>query len=437
MVGNSVMELSGMAPNVGSEAREKQVFSKIAWRILPLITVAYIVNFLDRTNVAFAALTMNHDIGLSATAFGYGSGILFLGYCFFEVPSNIALYRFGARLWLARIMISWGIISMATMLVSGPKSFYLVRFLLGLAEAGFFPGAAYYLAQWFPAQYRAQIYAWFLIGIPASSLIGGPLASLLLALNGVAGLAGWKWLLLTEGIPAVILGIVFLIVLVERPEQASWLTPEEKEIVRQRLQGEKKERERRHLWASLKDSRVLLLALVQFTFTVGAYGVAIFLPLIIKSHHFSNFTVGFLTAIPSLIACIVMVLWAGFVDRSGRKIFNLALTCLLSALGLVLAIWSHSFIISLAGLTAAVVGTNTARAILWTIPTRFLTGIGAAGGLALINSVGTIGGFVGPTIMGLLRDTTGSFTAGLLALSGFLFVSTALAFTLKLVISTE
>ena len=329
-MGNSVnVELS---PAAGKLPTERQVFKKIAWRLLPLITIAYIVNFLDRTNVAFAALTMNHDIGLSATAFGYGSGILFLGYCFFEVPSNIALYRFGARRWLARIMISWGIISMAMVFTVGPHSFYWLRFLLGVAEAGFFPGAAFYISVWFPAQYRAQIYAWFLIGIPASAFIGGPCASFLLELNGVMGLAGWKWLFLAEGLPALILGILYLIFLVDTPEQASWLTADEKEIVKQSLQGEHKERESRHLWASLKDSRVLLLALVQFTYTVGSYGVAIFLPLIIKSHHFTNFKVGFLSAIPNLIACIIMVLWAGVVDRSGRKIFNLALTCLLSAL---------------------------------------------------------------------------------------------------------
>lgn len=418
-------------------ATESEVFRKIACRVLPLLTLGFIVNFLDRTNVAFAALTMNRDIGLSPAAFGYGAGMLFLGYCLFEVPSNIALYRFGARIWISRILISWGIISMAMIYTAGPKSFYLLRFLLGVAEAGYFPGVAYYLTQWFPAEYRARIYAWFLVGIPASTLIGGPLASFLFKLNSVAGLAGWKWLFLIEGAPALILGIIVLLLLVDSPERADWLTAEEKETVNHRLRGEKKERERHHLWASLKDNRVLLLALIQFTYTVGSYGVAIFLPLIIKQRQFTDFTVGFLTAFPSLIACIVMVLWAGSVDRSGRKIFNLALTCLISAFGLVVATWAHSFIISLAGLTLAVVGTNTARAILWTIPTRFLSGVGAAGGLAFINSVGTVGGFIGPSVMGFLKTTTGSFTAGLMAMSCFLFVATALVLTLKFVISNE
>jgi len=416
---------------------EKAVFARMAWRILPLLTIAYIVNFLDRTNVGFAALTMNRDVGLTAAQFGYGAGILFLGYCVLELPSNVALYRFGARLWLARIMITWGLISAAMIFTVGPKSFYALRFLLGAAEAGFFPGAAFYLTLWFPAEYRARIYAWFLIGIPASSLIGGPLSSFLLELDGALGLAGWKWLFLTEGLPAVVLGVLLLLLLVEKPDQANWLSAEEKALVAKRLASERKEKERRHLWQSLKDSRVLLLAAIQFTFTIGSYGVAIFLPLIIKAQDFSNFVVGFISAVPSLVACIAMILWAGAVDRSGRKIDNLAYTCLLSGLGMVLAVSTRSFPVALLGLTAVVVGTNTARAILWTIPTRFLSGIGAAGGLALINSIGIVGGFVGPSIMGQLKDITGSFDAGLLALSGFMFLSMLLTFGLKRLIGAE
>ncbi len=419
-------------------AQERIVFSKMAWRILPLLTLAYIVNFLDRTNVGFAALTMNKAVGLTAAQFGYGAGILFLGYCVFEVPSNIALYKFGARRWLARIMITWGIISMAMIFTVGPNSFYALRFLLGVAEAGFFPGVAYFLTLWFPSEYRARIFAWFLIGIPASSLIGGPISGLLLELDGWLGLAGWKWLFLAEGAPAVILGVLLFKYLTDTPHDARWLTDAEKAVVANRLAMEKKEKEKRHLWQSLRDRRVLLLAAIQFTFTIGSYGVAIFLPLIIKGQNFSNLAVGFISALPSLVACIAMILWAGSVDRSGRKIDNLALTNLLSGAGIVLAVYmSANFPIALLGLTAVVVGTNTARAILWTIPTRFLSGIGAAGGLALINSVGTIGGFVGPSIMGELKELTGSFNTGLLALSGFMFVSMALTLCLKLVIRRE
>ncbi|MFC0406835.1 MFS transporter [Roseomonas elaeocarpi] len=412
------------------EQDEQRVFRKIAWRILPLLTLAYIVNFLDRTNVGFAALTMNQEIGLTAAQFGTGAGILFLGYCVFEVPSNVALHRYGARLWLCRIMVTWGIVSMATIFVTGPKSFYLLRFLLGVAEAGFFPGVAFYLSQWFPAQFRARVFAWFLIGIPASSLIGGPLSGALLEMHGIAGIAGWKWLYLLEGAPAVILGLV-LLGLKNRPEEAEWLTAEEKRIVRARLDGEKREQPRHSFWAALADRRVILLALIQFTFTIGAYGVAIFLPLIIKAQNFSDFNVGLISALPSLVACVAMVFWAGVVDRSRQKMLHLAAMCLISALGLVLAVYAGAFVVALAGLTAVVVGTNTARAVLWTIPTRFLTGIAAAGGLAFINSVGTIGGFVGPSIMGEFRSLTGSFNAGLLALAGFMLVSVALILVLR------
>jgi MFS family permease len=411
---------------------EEQIFRKIAWRVLPLLTAACIVNFLDRTNVGFAALTMNQALGITPAQFGYGAGILFLGYCFLEVPSNLALYHFGARKWLARIMITWGFVSVATIFVVGPKSFYALRFLLGVAEAGFFPGVAFYLSQWFPRQFRARIFAWFLIGIPASSLIGGPISGLLLQMHGVAGLAGWQWLYLVEGAPAVILGIAILVLLTETPGTAKWLTDAEKAVVARRLQMEVRVRAEHRFWHSLRDRRVVMLALIQFTFTIGAYGVAIFLPLIIKAQNFSNLTVGFISAVPSLVACVVMIIWAGVVDRGQRKLLHLACMCILSGLGLVLAIGTGSFIVALAGLTAVVVGTNTARAVLWTIPPRFLSGAAAAGGLALINSVGTVGGVVGPSIMGELRELTGSFDAGRLVLAGFLFVSAALIGCLRL-----
>ncbi len=429
------LEVPSVGAGTGADA-ERLVFRRMAWRILPLLTLAYIVNFLDRTNVGFAALTMNADVGLTPAQFGTGAGVLFLGYCLFEVPSNVALHRFGARIWLSRIMISWGLVSMATIFVVGPRSFYGLRFLLGVAEAGFFPGAAFYLSQWFPAQYRARIFAWFLIGIPVSAVIGGPLSGLLLSLHDVGGLAGWKWLYLLEGAPAVLLGLL-LLGLRDRPEEAGWLSPAERALVRARLDAETGERVRHGLLAAFADRRVLLLAAIQFTYTIGAYGVSIFLPLIIKAQHFTDVTVGLISAGPSLVACFGMVLWAGLVDRSRQKMLHLAGMCVISGLGLVVAVYSGSFLVALAGLTAVVVGTNAARAVLWTIPTRFLAGIAAAGGLALINSVGTLGGFVGPTIMGALREWTGSFDAGLLALSAFMFVAVALILVLRTMVSEK
>ena len=436
MATTNSIDLSDTA-TAASEADEKRIFARIAWRILPLLTLAYIVNFLDRTNVGFAALTMNREIGLTATQFGYGAGILFIGYCLFEVPSNVALYRLGARLWLARILISWGLISMATVFAVGPISFYLLRFLLGAAEAGFFPGAAFYLTLWFPREYRARIYAWFLIAIPASAVVGGPLSGGLLALDGWLGLAGWKWLFLAEGLPAVVMGLLLLALMVDTPQKAKFLSPAERDLVVRRLAAEPKVRERRHLWESLKDGRVLTLALVQFTYTVGAYGVAIFLPLILKEQQFTNVVVGWLTALANLFACVIMIVWAGFIDRSGKAVLNLAITCLVSGFGLVLAITVHSFIPAFIGLTIAVVGTSTARAVLWTIPTRFLSGLAAAGGLAFINSVGIFGGFVGPSIMGFMKDLSGSFDSGLIAMAGFLFVATTLALFTRRYIARE
>jgi ACS family tartrate transporter-like MFS transporter len=419
-------------------AAEKAVFTRIAWRIMPLLILAYIINYVDRTNVGVAALTMNKELGLSATEFGFGAGILFAGYCVFEIPSNLALYTFGARRWLARIMVTWGLVSAATIFAEGPYSFYALRFVLGAAEAGFFPGVAFFLTLWFPAAYRARIYAWFLIGVPASSLIGSPISGMLLGLDGWLGLSGWKWLFVVEGMPAVIVGLIILWVLADTPETAPWLSAGEKRLVAARLASEIKEREKRHFWHSLGDVRVLTLAAIQFTFIVGSYGVGIFLPLIVKAQHFSNVQVGFITAVPSLIACVVMILWAQRVDRSGRKIFNLALTNILSFGGFVLAVaTSDNFMMAMVGLTAVVVGTSTARGIFWTIPPRFLSGVGAAGGLALINTIGTIGGFVGPTLMGVAKDMTGSSNAGLLALSGFLAVSTVLTMSLKFFIKAE
>jgi len=420
-----------------NEAEEQRLFSKIAWRLLPALILAYIFNYLDRNNIGFAALTMNREIGLTATQFGRGAGILFLGYCFLEVPSNMILYRVGARKWIARIMISWGIISAATVFVTGPRSFYLLRFLLGAAEAGFFPGVAYYIGHWFPAQYRTRVIAWFMVAIPISSVIGGALSGSLLQMNGIAGLAGWKWLFMLEGLPVAILGFVVMAIMTERPEQATWLTESERQIVHDRVAGEIRPREVRRLGPALADPRVLILGGVQFGFLVGSYGVGIWLPQIIKGHDLSNFVVVLLSAIPYVFASAAMIIWAAGVDRSGRKIGNLTLACLLAVAGLVGSVLTGSLTLALIGLTVALIGVTSARAIFWTIPTRFLVGIGAAGGLAFINSIGTLGGFAGPYLMGFLKDETGSFVVGLLVMAGLLAITTLLAASLKLVIKEE
>ncbi|WP_145145295.1 MFS transporter [Roseomonas gilardii] len=433
----AIQRPGSVSPPISAEALKRSAFRKVIWRMLPILTLAYAFNFLDRTNIGFAALQMNRDIGLTATQFGWGAGILFVGYCGFEVPSNMLLYRYGARLWISRIMISWGLLSCAMSFVSGPISFYLLRFVLGVAEAGFFPGIAYFLSAWFPAEYRARILSWFLVAIPVSSLIGGPLSGFLLEMDGALGLAGWQWLFVVEGAPAAIIGIVLLFVLTDRPQDAHWLTPDERQAIITSIESEKRDRAVSRLGVALRDVRVWICTVVYLGFTVGSYGIQIWLPLILKGQDLTNMQVGWVSALPYLAASIGMILWARSADRSGRKIVNLTACCLLGALGFLLAISTGRFDLSLLGLAAALVGVTSARAIFWSIPTRFLTGIAAAGGIAFINTVGTTGGFFGPTIVGWLKDATGSFEAGLLAMAGFLAVSTLFAFLLRLVIRDE
>jgi MFS family permease len=411
---------------------ERRVFAKIGWRLMPVLILAYVFNYLDRNNVGFAGLTMNQAIGLTATQLGFGAGVFFIGYCFLEVPSNIILYRVGARVWLSRIMISWGLASAATALAVGPSSFYALRLLLGAAEAGFFPGVAFYLGTWFPAQYRTRMIAWFMMAIPVSSVIGGPISGWLLGMNGILGIAGWQWLFIIEGLPVVFVGISLLWILADRPEDVSWLSDEERRIVRDRLAAERRPREVRHFGVAIRDVRVIILALVQFGFLVGSYAIGIFLPLMLREGKLTDVEIGFVSSGCYVVAVIGMILWARHVDRGGSKVVNLALSCALSACGFLGAIlFSGSFWVSVAAMAIAITGINGARAIFWTIPPRFLTGMAAAGGLAFINSIGTTGGFVGPYVMGWLTDETGSFSAGLLAMSGFLILAAALAWSLR------
>jgi sugar phosphate permease len=417
---------------------EQQLFARIAWRLMPVIIAAYVLNYLDRNNVGFAGLTMNKDLGLTATQFGIGGGIFFVGYCFFELPSNLVLYRVGARVWLARIMITWGLISAATIFVTGPWSFFTMRLLLGAAEAGFFPGVAFYLARWFPAEHRTRAIAWLMTAVPVSSVVAGPLSSLLLQMDGVWGLVGWKWLFLLEGLPAVIVGVVALRTLTERPEDAAWLSDAERRIIARRLEAERKPREVHGLVAALTDVRVLVLAGVQFGFLVGSYGAGLWLPQILKAGQLTNTEVGLVSSAPYVLATVALVAWGGRVARRGHAVLNLTIACAVSAAGFVLAVaFADRFWVSVAWITIAIVGINGARGLFWSIPPRFLTGIAAAGGLAFINSIGTMGGFVGPTVMGWLTDETGSYSAGLIAMGGFLLIAAMLSWSLRVFAHTD
>ncbi|WP_197489410.1 MFS transporter [Bradyrhizobium sp. DOA1] len=430
-----MLELVGDQCRAEDEVRSGSVGSAVAKntrRLVPLLGIAYFFNNLDRTSVGIAALQMNDDIGLSAEQFGWGAGILFFSYCLLEIPSNMMMYRFGARRWLARIMMTWGLAAAATAFAAGSYSFYAIRFLLGVFESGFFPGVIWYISIWFPARSRTGVLAWFMAATPLSSLIGNPLSASLLGMDGVWRLAGWQWMFLIEGLPACLLGFLCLVLLADTPDKAAWLTPREREALLGELAGEKHDRVRKDLWAATKDVRVVMLTGITFAFTISSYGIGIWLPLILKSHNLNNMQVGWLSAMPYFFVTIGMLLWARLVDRKGQKISNLIAALMLGATGLVLSVMLTSLVPALTCMTLALIGTISARTILYTIPQSFLTGPAAAGGIAFINSIGAFGAFVGPYMVGFLKDRTGSFETGMIGMAIILVVATCIAGNLKL-----
>lgn len=412
---------------------QTRVLHKAAWRLIPLLALAYFFNYLDRTSVGYAALQMTDQLGLTASQFGLGAGIMFVGYCLCEVPSNLAMFRFGARLWMARIMITWGLAAAATALVIGPYSFYIARFVLGVAEAGFFPGVIFFLTLWFPAQYRTRVLAWFTIATPISFLVGGPLSVWLLQMHGIWGLSGWQWMFLIEGLPACILGLITLKVMVDRPAEAKWLTSEERNVLEEMLADEKRSHPKNHGFKdALKDPRVWILSCITFSFTLGSYGIGIWLPQMLKGHGVEVSMIGWVAAIPYFFATIGLLIWARHVDRTGKGILHLVLALLLAGTALLVAMQMNTLVPALIGITFALVGTISAKTIFYTLPGKFLSGQAAAGGIALINSIGALGGFAGPYLMGFLKDFTGSFSAGLMAMGCIVFVAALMAMSLRL-----
>ena len=408
---------------------------KIARRLLPFLCVCYMAAFLDRVNVGFAHAQMVADLRFSEVVYGMGSGIFFIGYFLFEVPSNLILERVGARLWIARIMVLWGLISLSMMLVSRPGHFYLLRFLLGAAEAGFFPGIILYLTYWFPGPYRSRMIALFMTAPVLSSVVGSPLSGLLLQLDGTLGLRGWQWLFVVEALPSILLGVAVFLRLPNGPRQARWLTAEEQGWLEARLREDGPPiaaHQKLSLGRTLTDGRVLLLCLVYFTNSLGGYGLDFFQPTLIqRAFAASPIAVGLLSAIPPLVAAVAMVAWGRRSDRKGERRWHFALAMGAAGGGLLLASLPVPPWLALLAMALSVSGRWSAIAPFWGFGTTLLRGTALAGAIALINSVGNLGGFAGPSLMGWFKDHTGAYTLGLRLLAALMALGALLVFRVR------
>jgi ACS family tartrate transporter-like MFS transporter len=401
---------------------ERQTMRKVYLRILPFTFVLYLICYLDRVNIGFAALTMNRDLGLSSYVFGLGAGAFFWGYFLLEVPSNLILERVGARRWIARIMITWGIVSGCFAFVQGPISFFTLRFLLGLAEAGFFPGIIFYFTYWFPPFHRARVVAGFMAAIPVSIGIGAPISTALLELNGVFGLAGWKWLFLAEAAPAVIMGIAVLFWMTDRPAEASWLEPEEKRWLTAVMDQERRIVEqigRVSVLRTLVNPQVLTVAAIHFAQAGVAVGIAVFTALIIKQLGLSNMQTGLLTAVPYVLGTVGILVWGYISDRMNERRWNLAASCFCMAIGFTAAGLTVGTYWSIAGISLGVIGLYASNGHLWPLPSMVLTGAAAASGIAWANSLGILAGSITPPAIGWIKDVTGSFQGGLYLLAAW------------------
>ncbi|HEY0263497.1 MAG TPA: MFS transporter [Granulicella sp.] len=410
---------------------EPRVIRKIRRRILPFVMLLYFVSFLDRVNVGFAAFSMNKAIGLTSAMYGLGGGIFFLSYFLFEVPSNLILYRVGARVWICRVMITWGLISMASAFVIGPHSFYVMRFLLGAAEAGFFPGIILYLNNWFPARHRAVAAAAFMAAAPLSTALGSPISGAIMQMKTFAGLSNWQWLYILEAVPAVLLGVLVLVVLTDSPEKANWLASEERDWLVGALQAERAATNAQAghtagVWKALLNPRVLVLALIYMGTSAGLYTLGLWAPLILKQFGFSPFVVGWLNSLPSFVAIAAMIAWARHSDATQERTWHVVIPCALACLGFVWAGSTHTLAGVILALMVVNIGVSSAKAPLWAMPGMFLSGASAAAGIAMINSIGNLGGFIGPYLIGWLKDKWGSYAGGLYAVGAMLALSAVL-----------
>jgi D-galactonate transporter len=408
---------------------EKRTMRKVTVRLVPFLILCYFIAYLDRVNVGFAALTMNKDLGLTATMFGFGSGIFFVAYFVFEVPSNLALDRFGARRWIARIMITWGIVSGLTAFVvpiarmtglGNEYTFYLLRILLGFAEAGFFPGIIFYLTLWFPGVYRGRVVGQFMAAVPISSVIGAPVSGAILGLDGFAGLAGWQWLFILEAVPSLVVAVIVFFYLTDYPTEATWLAPDERAWLDGRLKAEQAQREAVHrisVWQAMLHGRVWALSIVYFGSVAGLYAVQFWLPQIVKAFGLSNFGTGLVVALPYIAGAVAMVLFGRWSDRGQQRAIHVGVALAVMAGGIAAATLTQNPFVMMVAYTISSCGVFMALPVTWTLPTAVLSGTSAAAGIAVINSVANLAGFVGPFAMGWIKDATGSFTGGLLLIA--------------------
>lgn len=402
------------------DAVEQCTIAKVSRRLLPVLMLGYFAAYLDRVNLSFGALQMNKELGFSASVFGFGAGIFFLGYFVFEVPSNLALERFGARKWIARIMLSWGLLSGGMAFVTGETGFYVMRVLLGAAEAGFFPGIIFYLTLWFPASYRGRVTSLFVIALPLSVVIGAPVSGLIFSLDGALGLRGWQWLFIIEAIPTLILSVVIFFYLTDLPSEAGWLSPEERDWLVARLDAERRQRESAQSFSVLQalyNPKVLGLAATYFGVSATSTGIGYFLPQIVRGFGLSYLQTTLVTAIPYLVGLIGMLWYGRRSDRRLERRSHTAVALLVAAIGIGVSTIFDQPVLKILAFCVAGFGVYGALAVFWSLPTAMLSGPAAAAGIAVINSLGNLAGFIGPWVIGLIKDATGSYTGGLMAVS--------------------
>jgi MFS family permease len=411
------------------QSLEARTYSKLDWRLIPFLFLCYILAYLDRVNVGFAKLQMLNDLSLSDAAFATGAGIFFVSYFFFEVPSNILLTKYGARTWIGRIMVSWGIIASAMMCVKGEWSFYAMRFLLGIAEAGFFPGIIYYLTLWYPSKYRSTRTAWFCSAIAVSGVIGNPISGCIMdMLSGHLGMAGWQWLFLMEGVPSIIVGIWVIFYLDNSIEEAKWLNAAEKELLVANLEAEDKHKHEVRIIDAFKSGKVYVLSAIYFTLVIGLYGIAFWLPTIVKAFGVQGYLrVGLITAIPYGVAVVGMILLSRSSDRTGERRWHYVLNVTAGCIGLVLSgVCAAHPVVAVIFLSIATLGVIGSIPLFWPIPSAFLAGTAAAAGIGIVNSVGNLGGYIGPNLPIWVKHLSGDLSAALYAIAGILFIGALL-----------